>query len=128
MALIPEGAALEVSPSVSWPTIRLRNTWLLPGIPEVFRMKLPVALAGVVGGPAYVSHSVYLMMDEGELKPLLDAAVRRFSDVSIGSYPSWKQPAYRTMVTFDGRDAQRVRASRDAFVASLPRDEPQRVE
>src|SRR5258708_1819804 len=36
MALVPDGAALEVSAEVRWPTIRLRNTWLLPGIPEVF--------------------------------------------------------------------------------------------
>src|ERR1017187_4706285 len=45
MALVPEGAALEVSAEVTWPTIRLGNTWLLPGIPEVFRMKLPVVVA-----------------------------------------------------------------------------------
>jgi molybdenum cofactor synthesis domain-containing protein len=128
MALVPDGASLEVTTSVTWPTIRLGNTWLLPGIPEVFRMKLPVALAHIRGGPAFVSRAVYVKMDEGELKPLLDGAVARFTDVAIGSYPAWRDSAYGTKLTFDGRDAARVTAARDAFIASLPPGEPQRVE
>lgn len=128
MALVPDGASLEVSTSVTWPTIRLGNTWLLPGIPEVFRMKLPVALAHVRGGPAFVSRAVYVKMDEGELKPLLDGAVARFADVAVGSYPAWHDSTYGTKITFDGRNEGRVVAARDAFIASLPPGEPQRVE
>ncbi len=133
MALIPEGAALEVSAEVRWPTIRLKNTWLLPGIPEVFRMKLPVVIERVRGeaaGPAsaFVSHAVYVKMDEGDLKPLLDRVVATFADVSVGSYPKWLDPTYKTKLTFDGQDDARVVAARDSFVASLPAGEPQRVD
>jgi molybdenum cofactor synthesis domain-containing protein len=134
MALVPEGASLEATAEITWPTIRLRNTWLLPGIPEVFRMKLTVvaavlareALAG--GRVPLVSHSVYTKMDEGVLKPLLDEIVGRFPDVSVGSYPKWLDPSYKTKLTFDGRDEARVLAARDAFVTLLPSGEPQRVE
>jgi molybdenum cofactor synthesis domain-containing protein len=131
MALVPEGAALEVSAEVTWPTIRVGNTWLLPGIPEVFRMKLPVVVARIGGaGPvsAFVSHAVYVKMDEGVLKPMLDRVVGAFVDVSVGSYPKWLDPAYKTKVTFDGRDEARVLAARDAFVEWLPPGEPQRTE
>ncbi len=130
MALVPEGATLEVTAEVAWPTIRLENTWLLPGIPEVFRMKLPVVVARVAEhrGRAFVSHAAYVKMDEGELKPLLDRVVASFPDVSVGSYPKWHDPAYRTKLTFDGRDEPRVLAARDAFVATLPAGEPQRLD
>ncbi len=130
MALVPEGASLEVTAEVAWPTIRLKNTWLLPGIPEVFRMKLPVVIARVAqhGGRAFVSHAAYDKMDEGELKPLLDRVVASFPDVSVGSYPKWQDRAYKTKLTFDGRDGPRVLAARDAFIASLPPGEPQRTE
>jgi molybdenum cofactor synthesis domain-containing protein len=131
MALVPDGAALEVSAEVTWPTIRLGNTWLLPGIPEVFRMKLPVVVARIRGAgaaSAFVSHAVYTKMDEGVLKPLLDRIVGAFADVSVGSYPKWVDPSYKTKVTFDGRDEARVLAARDAFVALLPSGEPQRTE
>lgn len=130
MALIPEGASLETTEEVRWPTIRLRNTWLLPGIPEVFRMKLPVVIAriGATSSPPFVSHAVYVKMDEGELKPLLDRVVAAFPDVSVGSYPKWLDPTYRTKLTFDGRDEGRAIAARDSFVGVLPAGEPQRVE
>ncbi len=126
MALMPEGASLEETPQVAWPTIRLGNTWLLPGIPEVFRMKLPVVAARIgTTRLAFVSHGVCVRMDEGELKPLLDRVVGAFPDVSIGSYPRWLEAAYKTRLTFDGRDEPRVLAARDAFVALLPAGEPQ---
>jgi len=48
--------------------------------------------------------------------------------VSVGSYPKWLDPAYKTKVTFDGRDEARVVEARDAFVALLPPGEPQRVD
>jgi molybdenum cofactor synthesis domain-containing protein len=132
MALVPQGASLEATNEVRWPTIRLKNTWLLPGIPEVFRMKLPVVIERIrsegPAGAAFVSHAVYVKMDEGDLKPLLDRVVASFADVSVGSYPKWLDPTYRTKLTFDGRDAAKVLAARDAFVASLPSGEPQRME
>jgi molybdenum cofactor synthesis domain-containing protein len=132
MALVPEGSSLEVTQEITWPTIRLGNTWLLPGIPEVFRMKLAV-VASVVArvGPAassLVSHAVYTKLDEGVLKPLLDRIVADFPDVMVGSYPKWFDPAYKTKLTFDGRDEAPVLAARDAFVGLLPPGEPQRVE
>jgi molybdenum cofactor synthesis domain-containing protein len=130
MALVPEGASLEVTDEVAWPTVRFRNVWLMPGIPEVFRMKLPVVVARLreAGHRAFVSRAVYVKMDEGELKPLLDRVVGDFADVAVGSYPKWRGEDYRTKLTFDGRDEARVAAARDAFVALLPRGEPQRVE
>ena len=131
MALMPEGASLEATPEIAWPTIRFCNTWLLPGIPEVFRMKLSVVAAriGAQGHERpFVSHAVYVLMDEGTLKPLLDRIVRSFPDVAVGSYPKWREPSYKTKLTFDGRDAGRVLEARDAFAALLPAGEPQKVE
>lgn len=128
MALVPEGSSLEVTAEITWPTIRLRNTWLLPGIPEVFRMKLPVVVGHLAGNRAFVSRAVYVKMDEGELKPLLDRVVAAFPDVLVGSYPKWLDPAYKTKLTFDGRDVDRVIAARESFTALLPPGEPQKTE
>ncbi|MEO7110209.1 MAG: molybdopterin-binding protein [Polyangiaceae bacterium] len=128
MALMPEGAALEASPEIRWPTLRVNNTWLLPGIPEVFRMKLPVVVSRISAGKPYISHAVYTQMEEGVLKPLLDAVVAAFPEVSVGSYPKWRDPSYKTKLTFDGRDELKVIAATDAFIATLPKGEPQKIE
>jgi molybdopterin-biosynthesis enzyme MoeA-like protein len=128
MALVPEGATLESSEEIRWPTIRFKNIWLMPGVPEIFRMKLPVVVGRIGSGTRFVSRSVFTKMDEGDLKPLLDAVVAQFADVGVGSYPKWQDPTYRTKLTFDGRDEARVDEARDAFVALLPEGEPQRME
>ena len=128
MSMIPEGASLESHESLRWPTIRMKNTWLLPGVPEIFKMKLAVVAAHLSGGVGFLSRSVFTKMDEGDLKAILDAVVAKFPDVSVGSYPKWSDETYRTKLTFDGRDVARVDAARDAFVAMLPAGEPQRIE
>jgi molybdenum cofactor synthesis domain-containing protein len=128
MALIPEGGALETTSQVPWPTIRVANTWVMPGVPEVFEMKIPVIEAKIGADRPFVSHAVYTQMDEGDLKPLLDRVVLAFPNIEVGSYPKWHDPTYRTKLTFDGLDAALVAGARDAFIASLPPGEPQRVE
>lgn len=128
MALVPSGATLEVTDEVRWHTVRFRNVWCLPGVPEVFRMKLAVVKAHIGAAPRFVSLAVYTKMDEGDLKPLLDRVVAAHPDVEVGSYPKWHDPLYKTKITFDGRDESRVRAASEAFVALLPSGEPQPIE
>ncbi len=145
MAMVPAGAALETSSGTvpptaagdaveapdEWPAVRIENTWILPGVPEAFRMKLEIVAATLRrsgGGPAFVSLAVYTQLDEAGLIPALEQVVAAHPQVEIGSYPKWFDPTYRTKLTFDGRDETVVRAARDAFVALLPAGEPQRIE
>jgi len=128
MALIPEGSTLETTDAIRWPTVRLKNTWLMPGVPEVFRMKIPVIVERLGREAPYVSTAVYTKMEEGDLKPLLDDVVAAFPEVDVGSYPKWLDPSYKTKVTFDGRDRVQVFAARDRFLSVLPATEPQRVD
>ena len=127
MALVPEGASLETTDDVRWHTVRMKNVWCLPGVPEVFKMKLGVVRAHIGTAPRFVTLAVYTKMDEGDLKPLLDRVVEKFPDVDVGSYPKWHDPTYKTKLTFDGREEARVRAAHDTFVASLPPGEPQKL-
>ena len=128
MALIPEGAELTSNDDVAWPTIVMQNVWLLPGIPEVFRLKLSHVRDRLGGGIPFVSRAVYTKLDEGELKPLLDTVVAMYPEVEVGSYPKWSDPTYRTKLTFDGQEVELVGLAVDAFLKLLPAGEPQRVD
>lgn len=120
MALVPEGAVLEATAEVRWPVVRLANVWMLPGIPEIFKMKLAVLAAKLPRGVAYVSHAVYTLQEESDIKASLDAVVAAFPDVAVGSYPKWSpDEGYRTKLTFDGRVESRVLEARDAFAGML---------
>ena len=125
MALAPEGAELVSHAEARWPTVVMKNVWVLPGVPEAFRMKLGVVRAKVRGASRFVTREVITKMDEPDLKPLLDRIVAAHPDVEIGSYPKWFDPRYKTKVTFDGTDEQKVVAAREDFVAQLPEGEPQ---
>jgi molybdenum cofactor synthesis domain-containing protein len=119
MARVPEGARLVATDTVPWPTVVMRNVWVLPGVPEVFRMKIPHVRAELGGGTPFVSLAVYVRLDEGDIKALLDRVVAAHAEVEIGSYPKWHDPEYRTKLTFDGLDQDKVKAARDMFVAGL---------
>ena len=54
MALVPAGAKLATTPEILWPTVVYRNIWILPGVPEIFRMKLAVVRAWVQGKERFV--------------------------------------------------------------------------
>jgi len=128
MARVPAGAWLAVSPGVRWPAIVMRDVWLLPGIPEVFRAKLEVVRTWLRGPGTYCSRSVYLATDEAELVPTIDAVAAAHPAVQVGSYPRWVPSDHRTRLTFDGRDARTVEAACADLLSRLPAGEPVRVE
>lgn len=119
---VPEGADLVSTESVRWPTVRMGNVFVLPGLPEVFRMKMPLLREVLESGPPFVSRMVPTSSDEGVLAPILRELDQRYPEVDIGSYPLWGDGPVRVKVTFDGRDADLVERAADAFVAALPAD------
>ena len=128
MAQIPAGATLATSEDRTWPAVVMRNVWVLPGLPEVFRTKLGIIRAHLRGPDPYLSRAVFARLDETDLLPMLDTVVRNHPDVEIGSYPKWRDPAYKTKVTFDARDQGRLNAAVDSFLGLLPANELSRVE
>jgi molybdopterin-biosynthesis enzyme MoeA-like protein len=128
MALVPEGAELLRSEELRWPTVVMRNVWVLPGVPEAFRMKLALVRERVRGPVTFLSRAVFTHLDEAELKPLLDAVVAGHPEVEVGSYPKWFDTTYKTKVTFDAREHDRLDAAVGQFLESLPEGEPQRIE
>jgi len=120
MARIPRGARLVKSESIPWPATLMRNVWVLPGVPEIFELKMQLVEAEVGAGAPFITLAVLTTLDEGNLKPLLDRVVNEHPGVDVGSYPRWTDPKVRTKVTFDARDEAACRRARQAFVDSLP--------
>src|SRR6202012_4619725 len=67
MARVPEGSELRASREVEWPTPVTRNVWMLPGIPDLFRVKLLIARDHLHGPAPFVSRSLYLRTEEALL-------------------------------------------------------------
>jgi molybdenum cofactor synthesis domain-containing protein len=127
MALVPLGADLVTLDEIKWPTIRMKNVWVLPGVPEAFRMKLAVVRQHVRGSARFLTREVFTRMDETDLKPLLDRVVAAHPEVDVGSYPKWFDSRYKTKITFDATDEIKLDAALGEFLSLLPEGEPQQM-
>jgi molybdopterin-biosynthesis enzyme MoeA-like protein len=128
LAGVPQGAKLLTTSASPWPLAVMKNVWILPGIPEVFRMKLPIIRQHLGADRPFLTRAVFTKMDEPDLKPLLDEVVRKHPGVDVGSYPVWSDPKYRTKITFDGREKDLIDDALATLLDLLPEGEPQWVD
>lgn len=128
MARVPQGSVLCGAPDVEWPTPVTNNVWMLPGIPDLFRLKLLTVRAWLRGPTTFLTRTLFLRQEEPLLKPLLDQVVARHPLVEIGSYPKWFDPTYRTQITFDAETAEAAQAALDDLQGLLPPSDIVRVE
>lgn len=117
MADLPEGAELVAEGEIRWPVVKVREVYVLPGIPELFRAKFD-AIAERFRSGRFHLRSVYLDADEGTIAARL-SVLEDDHDVRVGSYPRWDAADHRVRVTIEGRDPAAVNGAADALVTSL---------
>jgi molybdenum cofactor synthesis domain-containing protein len=123
MARVPEGSEVVFDDEVRWPITRFHNIWSIPGVPEIFKLKLKLIARKLGADRPILSRAVFTKLEEANLKPLIDQVVAKFPDVEVGSYPTWSDPTYRTKVTFDSLDAERIAEASASFASSVPADQ-----
>jgi molybdenum cofactor synthesis domain-containing protein len=119
MADLPAGARLEHGPdgrSATWPVVVVRNVWILPGVPSIFRRKFE-AVRALFRAPPIHGRALYVRAGEGEIAGALDETVAAFAGVEVGSYPQLDAATHRVKITLDGRDAAAVERAL-AFLAA----------
>ena len=119
MANMPEGAEMIRSSTAPWPTVVIENVFVLPGVPEIFELKLVDLRKRLDQGHEFHSQAVYTLSGEGEIASLLERIAKDFPTVMVGSYVKWKAEDYRTKVTFDGNDPDEVSNAADMLVNEL---------
>ena len=128
MADVPEGADLVRADEIlHWPVIAVKNVYILPGVPEIFRKKFLAIRARFRAEPFFV-RSIYLRPDESQIAAALDRAQEAFPAVEIGSYPRFDTPDYRVKVTVESKDSAAVESCLAALLEAFPKDAVLRVE
>jgi molybdenum cofactor synthesis domain-containing protein len=94
MADVPDGVTLVLGDSPSWPVITLRNVYILPGIPEIFRIKFKSIRERFRSDP-YHLHCVFTSEEEGAIAAELDRIVAAYPGVQVGSYPRLDSSEYK---------------------------------
>jgi molybdopterin-biosynthesis enzyme MoeA-like protein len=94
MARVPEGAELIVNPSSGAPGVKMRNVYILAGVPHIAASMLKGLTGTLKGGRPVVSVTVGARAAESEVADLLRETEAAHPGVAIGSYPFFKDGRY----------------------------------
>src|SRR2546422_7935799 len=121
MAETREGAELVGGETVRFPTVLIRNVYILPGVPEVFRQKFEAIRERFRDQPIHLKN-VFVAIGEGTLADYLNRLLVDFPLLLLGSYPEFSNPEYKVKVTLESRDRGYLEGALAEFLRRLPND------
>lgn len=108
MADIPQGAVLIDNPVSGAPGIQMENVFVFPGVPAIMQAMFEGIIDRLVGGKPVLTVSIRTNLAEGVFASDLTGIQRRFSDVSIGSYPSFRSARPGVNMVMRSTDSDRI--------------------
>jgi len=127
MAVIPSGAEVLDVGGLWFPVVVVENVHIFPGIPELFEKKFH-SIAERFSGVPFVLRKLYVRENESDIADVLNALLREFPELMLGSYPRINEEHYRVMLTLESRDAEYVARATEILVENLPADAIHKVE
>jgi molybdenum cofactor synthesis domain-containing protein len=121
MAEVPEGAVLNAAAEIRFPTVQLDNVYILPGIPQIFEPKLS-ALLGRFATDPYFIRTIYTSAGEGAIAEHLNACLKLYPELLLGSYPRVGDSEYRVKVTLESKDSEYLGRAFAHLLQLLPRE------
>ena len=108
MARIPHGAALIENSLSAAPGFHIGNTYVMAGVPEVFRAMIEAIAPDLPTGRPSISEALEVLRPESDVADPLRQVAEAFPDLSLGSYPFQRGNGYGTNLVIRGLDNQRV--------------------
>ena len=127
MAEVPDGAELMADGELVFPAVVVRNIYILPGVPEIFRQKFEALRERFREAPFFLC-SVFVSMGEGTLADHLNELLREHPQLLLGSYPEFSNPEYKVKVTLESKDRDYLETAVAALLGRLPKLSVVRVE
>lgn len=119
MAEVPEGAELLMDDRLRFPTIKVANIYVLPGIPEILQQKFLALKDRFVVDPYYLK-VIYTNELESTIATYLNEALRVYPDLLLGSYPRIGNSEYRVKLTLESKDKDYVERAFTYLMQLLP--------
>ncbi len=127
MALLPSGAEIVDAGDLWFPIVVVENVHIFPGIPELFEKKFNSMRTRFSGVPVKLNR-LYVTQHESEIADDLNALLKEFPELMLGSYPRIGEKDYRVMLTLESRDAGYLERATESLCNRLPRESIFKVE
>lgn len=109
MALLPEGTELLGMGELRYPVIKVRNVFVLPGVPSFLKLKFDYLRPRLRTQP-FALRQVFLSVGEDRIAVLLKAVADAHPHLEFGSYPRFDDADYRVKITIESKDQAEVEA------------------
>jgi molybdenum cofactor synthesis domain-containing protein len=119
MARMPKGATLVDNPVSSAPGFRIRNVFVMAGVPLIMQAMFESVAGALQGGPPLISRTVRVSLPEGDFAAALGKLQQRFADVSIGSYPMFLRRDPGVRIVLRSQDKARLAAAVEGLFALI---------
>ena len=90
MAHIPEGAKLIDNPLSGAPGFQMENVFVMAGVPAIMRLMFDGIIDRLTGGDPIITINVATNIGEGVFAEDLSKLQDEYQDISIGSYPYFR--------------------------------------
>jgi molybdenum cofactor synthesis domain-containing protein len=127
MAEVPEGTELLAPDDLVVPVLLVRNVYVFPGVPEIFRRKFDAIKERFRERP-YLLRSVYFRVGESVLAEHLNGMLAKFPELLCGSYPELFNAEYKVRVTLESKEPAYLEAALQDLLARLPADSVVRLQ
>lgn len=127
MAEVPEGAELLVDDKLRFPTIKVENIYVLPGIPEILQQKFLAIKNRFIVDPYYLK-IIYTNELESVIAVHLNDTLRAYPELLLGSYPKIGDSEYRVKLTLESKNQDYVERAFSYLLTLLPEGSVVKIE
>jgi len=119
MARIPHGATLIDNSVSQAPGFQLGNVFVMAGVPAIMQAMLDALSPRLVGGKVLQIININTDLREGDAAEPLAEVQAAHPDVSIGSYPFFRQGGFGTVIVCRSTSLTEAKAAADAVIGAF---------
>ena len=108
MANIPIGATLVENPVSGAPGYQLENVYVFAGVPNIMQAMFEGVAPELVGGDPVLTRTLSVHLKESQIATGLSKLQEEYPDISIGSYPFYRNRRFGTSVVSRGTDEDQL--------------------
>jgi molybdopterin-biosynthesis enzyme MoeA-like protein len=120
MALIPEGAELIRNPVTAAPGFRIKNVFVMAGVPKIMKAMVEDILDSFEPGIPFLSRNIPCAYPESVVADALADLQTQHMDVDIGSYPKISEEGgFMVNIVVRGQEEKALEIAEKAILEAL---------
>ena len=119
MAHIPEGAKLIDNPLSGAPGFQMENVFVMAGVPAIMRLMFDGITNRLTGGDPIITVNVATNLGEGVFAEDLSKLQDEYPDVSIGSYPYFRNRKLGVNLVMRSTNVNRLEELKEKLTTTL---------